>query len=136
MAPWTFNEQPYLINSPELIGFVYLITNLTNDWRYIGKKLFTKASYKQINKKRKKIRKDSDWINYWGSNLQLQEDVKRLGEENFKREILHLCKSRGECNYYETRAIFVSDALLREKFYNAWVSCKITRNHLKTLQIF
>ena len=62
----------------ECIGFVYLITNKTSGRKYIGKKLakFSKTSYKTIklkngNKKKKKIRTkiDSDWRDYYGSNI-------------------------------------------------------------------
>ena len=80
-------------------GFVYLITNLLNGRKYLGKKLFTKASRKQTKGKIKKIRVTSDWKNYWSSSDTLKEDVKNLGESNFSREILHLCKTRSEASY-------------------------------------
>jgi hypothetical protein len=111
-------------------GYVYIITNLTNNRKYIGKKFFTKASYKTVKGKRKKIRKSSDWLSYYGSNKELQEDVKTLGENNFHREILHLCRSRSECSYRETFEIFSRGALLTEDWYNAWVTCKIHKAHV------
>ena len=74
-------------------GFVYLITNLTNNRRYIGKKLFKSTRTKVIKGKRKKVRKDSDWRDYYGSNAALKEDVASLDPENFTREILHPCIS-------------------------------------------
>lgn len=112
------------------IGFVYLITHISTGRKYIGKKLFTKASYKQVKGKRKKIRKTSDWENYWGSNKELQDEVKLNGEDQYQREILHLCKTRSACSYWETYEIFARHALFGESYYNSWVSCRIRKDHL------
>jgi hypothetical protein len=111
-------------------GFVYLISHIPSGRKYIGKKFFSKAGYKQVKGKRKKIRKTSDWLKYWGSNKELQEEIKTNGEEQYQREILYLCKSRSECSYYETYEIFVRNALLSESYYNAWVSVKVRKDHL------
>jgi hypothetical protein len=111
-------------------GFVYVIVNQTNNRKYIGKKFFSKAGYKTVKGKKKKVRKSSDWLTYYGSNKELQEDVKNLGAENFYREILYLCSSRSECSYRETNEIFKQDALLSENYYNSWVTCKIHKAHV------
>jgi hypothetical protein len=112
------------------IGFVYLITHLGTGRKYIGKKLFTKAGYRQVKGKKKKIRKESDWLFYWGSNTELQEEVKLNGEDKYTREILHLCKSRSACSYFETFEIFSRHALLSDSYYNSWVTCKIHKAHV------
>jgi hypothetical protein len=112
-------------------GYVYCITNLTNNKKYIGKKFFSKAGYKQVKGKRKKIRKPSDWLTYWGSNKYLCEDVKNLGENNFQREILHLCKTRSECAYLELKEQMVNCVLESEDFYNDWIMVKIRKSNLK-----
>ena len=52
---------------------------------------------------------------------------------NYKKEILHLCKNLSELSYRETKEIFVQDALLRDDFYNSWVSCRINANNLKKM---
>ena len=111
-------------------GFVYMITHVKTGRKYIGKKFFSKAGYKQVKGKRKKIRKNSDWLTYWGSNKELQEEVKVNGESEYSREILHLCKSRSECSYWETFEIFSRHALLSDGYYNSWVTCKIRKDHL------
>lgn len=111
-------------------GFIYIITNLTNNRKYIGKKFFTKAGQKQVKGKKKKIRKSSDWMNYYGSNEELKKDVILYGSENFQREILYLCQSKSECSYRETYEIFIRGALLSEEYYNSWVTCKIHKAHV------
>jgi hypothetical protein len=111
-------------------GFIYEITNLIDGRKYVGRKFFTRSGTKQIKGKKKKVRLSSGWANYWSSSKELQEDVKKLGEENFSRKILYLCKSRSECSYRETKEIFIRDALLTTEYYNSWVSCKIHKAHV------
>jgi len=57
---WTYNNESV---SDEVIGdaygFVYIIENLIDGRRYIGRKYLTKAAYKTVKGKRKKIRKAS-----------------------------------------------------------------------------
>ena len=112
-------------------GFVYILENNLTGRKYIGKKFFTKAGSKQVKGKRKKVRKTSDWLEYHGSNKVVQEEVK-LGVP-FKRTILHLCKTRSECAYWETVEIISQCALIREDYYNDWISCRIRKDHLKNL---
>ena len=116
-------------------GFVYMIENTITGRKYIGRKYFTQAGYRTVNGKKRKIRKPSDWRDYYGSNETLKREVAELGKDKFVRTILHLCKSKSECSYFETKEIFKQDALLREDFYNQWVTCKITSKHLINLQI-
>jgi len=129
---WTYNNESV---SDEVIGdaygFVYIIENLANGRRYIGRKYLTKAAYKTVKGKRKKIRKASDWETYWGSNKFLIEDVKTLGEVNFTRTIMMFCRNRSECSYWETHYIFSLGALLSDAFYNEWVTCKISKKNIK-----
>lgn len=130
---WLYEQQPF--EDPlDYYGFVYQITNLTNNRKYIGRKFFTKSKTKQVKGKKRKSRITSDWNSYWGSSADLLADVKLLGEDNFKREVLRLCKTRTECSYYESKYILEVDALLKPEFYNSWISARIRRDHLKHLQ--
>jgi hypothetical protein len=122
----TFKEEDVADN----LGFVYLITHISTGRKYIGKKFFTKAKTKQVKGKKKKIRVASDWETYWSSSEELKAEVKLNGEDQYTREILHLCKTRSACNYWETWEIFNRHALLSETYYNAWCSCKIHKSHV------
>ena len=130
---WFFHntaEQFNIDDAEGYFGFVYLITHNPTGRKYIGKKFFTKAGVRQIKGKKKKIRKTSDWETYWGSNVELQAEITKNGEEQYTREILHLCKSRSECSYMETFEIFNRHALLSDSYYNSWVTCKIHKSHV------
>ena len=129
---WYYDGVPFEETGTHF-GFVYLIENLTNNRKYIGRKYFSKAGTKQVNGKKRKIRKPSDWETYYGSNETLKREVIEIGENNFRRTILHLCKTKSECSYWETFEIFSRHALLSENYYNDWVSAKVRRDHLKNV---
>jgi hypothetical protein len=116
--------------SSEYYGFVYWIKNTLSGKSYIGRKYFTRAATKQVKGKRKKIRKDSGWRDYWGSSQKLLEDIKLLGEDKFTRTILRLCKTRGECNYWEAKYQFEYEVLENENFYNDNIMMKFTRKNI------
>lgn len=127
---WTFNNEP-LNEIPEgFIAFVYLITNLKTGRQYVGKKLFRFTKSRKVKGKRQKKLVSSDWMTYYGSNKVLKEEVSILGEEQFKREVLHLCRTKGEASYLEAKEIILRDAIAKDSFYNEWLMVRVTRNHL------
>lgn len=128
---WLYEGVEFENLDSKVYGFVYEITNKVNGKKYIGRKFLTQSSYKQVKGKRKKIRKESDWKEYWGSSEILQEEISQYGKENFDRKILKLCNSRSACSYWESKYIFETNALIREDYYNNWVSCRIHAKHLK-----
>jgi hypothetical protein len=132
MNSWLYEDKEFT-DVEDYYGFIYLIENLVNGRKYIGRKYLTKAGYKTVKGKRKKLRVESDWRDYYGSSTSLKEDIDHYGKDNFRRTILRLCKSRGECNYFETKYIFDTDAILDPQYYNSWVSCKIQTSHVKAL---
>lgn len=125
---WTYQGKPIDSIPDEYEGFVYLITNLTNDRKYIGKKLakfkVTKPPLKGKKNKRRGY-KESDWQTYWGSSDKLNEDVQNLGEQNFTREILYLCKSRAEMSYIEAREQFDRRVLETDEYYNGIINVRV-----------
>jgi hypothetical protein len=120
----------------DYVGFVYIITDLTNNKRYVGKKLFeSKRTLPPLKGKtrKRKITKESDWMSYYGSSEELMLLVESNGTETFKREILHLCHSRGEMSYLEAKEQFDRGVLLSDDYYNGIINCKIHKSHVKRL---
>ena len=115
----------------EYTGFVYRITNLTNNKSYIGKKLFVSTRTKTLKGKSKKVTLDSVWRDYYGSNALLKADVEALGADKFRRDILHLCKSKGTANYLEMREQIDRRVLESDQWYNDWIMVKVARSHIK-----
>lgn len=115
------------------VGFVYIIENLKTNRRYIGKKNFYFSKTKQVKGKKKRFKAESDWRDYFGSNEELKEHVNIFGTDQFKREILQFCSSKGEMSYFETKYQFQYEVLESDQWYNNWISCKIRKNHLTFL---
>lgn len=136
---WTYKGNPVTEPPDEFIGFVYIIENLINGKKYIGKKLFlfSKTTQKTVklkngNKKKKKIRTkvDSDWRDYYGSSPELTKDVESLGKDNFSREILFFCKSKSECSYIEAREQFSRRVLESAEYYNGHIQVRVHGSHI------
>src|SRR5258708_7772744 len=115
----------------DYIGFVYLIVNKTNERRYIGKKLFKRRKTKQIKGKKKRMLVESDWQDYWSSCDELKCDIATLGKQNFERQIIYLCKTKGTCNYLELREQVDRRVLESDLWYNSYIGSKIHRSHVK-----
>lgn len=140
-SPWKFNNKTVDTLPEDCEAFVYLITNKTNGMKYVGKKLAkfktTKPPLKGKKNKRRGY-KESDWKTYWGSSDHLQADVKKYGEENFIREILHFCPSRGISSYLEAKEQFEREVLLSDDYYNGIINVrvggsKILKEHFKKI---
>ena len=125
---WTYQGKEITEIPDGYEGFVYLITNLTNNQKYIGKKLAkfktTKPPLKGKKNKRRGY-KESDWQTYWGSSDRLNADIAALGEDKFTREILYLCKGRGEMSYIEAREQFDRRVLETDEYYNGIINVRV-----------
>lgn len=125
---WTYRGDIVEELPEDCEAFVYLITNTTNDRKYVGKKL---AKFKKTrpplkgkkNKRRSTV--ESDWREYWGSSDNLLEDVAALGAHNFTREILHYCPSRGVASYLEAKEQFDRRVLESDDYYNGIINVRV-----------
>lgn len=121
----------------DYIGFVYVITDLSNNKKYVGKKLLqSKRKLPPLKGKTRKrtVVKESDWQSYFGSSDEVKSILEEKGADNFHREILHLCMSKGEISYLEAKEQFDRDVLLSDEYYNGIINCKIHRSHVKNLK--
>ena len=108
--PWIYLERTFDTDDVgDYFGFVYLITNKSNQRQYIGRKYFW--SFRTPKGKKRKVKQESDWKKYYGSCPELKEDVKKYGKEFFSREILSLHKTKGNCNFEETKQLFLNNVL-------------------------
>jgi hypothetical protein len=113
---WQYNGEEFDETPKNMEGFVYIITNLTNNKKYIGKKHFwTRQKNKKTGRRKTE---ESDWRNYFGSCDELHEDIKKIGKEHFRREILYLCPHKKSMSYYETYEQFNRNVLMNEEYYN------------------
>lgn len=137
---WYYQDKLVEELPEDCVGFVYLIVNKANSRMYIGKKLakFSKTTYRVVKlkngtKRKKKVRSkiDSDWLDYYGSSIDLNKDVESLGKENFTREILYFCKSKAECSYIEAREQFGRKVLESDDYYNGQISVRVHGSHIK-----
>lgn len=126
-----FNEE----DIGDYYGFVYLITNLITGRKYIGKKFFYSSKTKQVKGKKKRYKVFSDWYTYYGSSEELKKDVTLHGVQNFKREIIHLCMSKGECGYLEAKEQFICGALESDDYYNSWIMVRVRKSHIKDYNV-
>jgi len=120
----------------EWYGFVYCITHRGTNRKYIGKKFFWSKKTLPITKTRKRRKityVESDWRTYYGSNKHLNEELEQHGKEFYHREILHLCKTKGECAYMETKEQFDREVLLSDNYYNGIINCRIGAKSLKNI---
>ena len=131
--PWMYEGQAIDSLPVGTVGFVYLITNLQTGRKYVGKKL---AQFKKsrpplkgrVNRRRSRV--ESDWKDYWGSNEQLLQDVQRLGMDQFTREILYICRSRGVMGYLEALEQFERRVLESDEYYNGIINVRIGSSNL------
>lgn len=132
---WYYKDKEFTSDDIEdNLGFVYCITDLSNGKKYIGKKgLVSRRKLPPLKGQKRKRTKivETDWKKYYGSSDEVKLLVEEQGADNFRREILRLCKSKGEMNYYEAKLQFEHDVLLKpDEYYNAFIGVKIHRKHV------
>ena len=124
-------------------AFVYKITNLNNNRTYFGKKQVVSVLNKAITKKdrltpefadkRKKkkqvIKEMKGWMEYTGSNTELNQDIDDGAA--IKKEIIVCCKTKNQATYFETKVQFSEGVLEDDLSYNDNILGKFYRKSLK-----
>ena len=108
-------------------GFVYQTTHLPTNKKYIGKKSLMYNLKKKLGKKEKllwegkgrppvykRVLKESDWKNYYGSH----SFIKEANEEDLKREILKIAYHKKELTYLECKYQFTLGVLESRSYLN------------------
>lgn len=134
---WTYQGQLFESeNINNYVGFVYLITDLSNGKKYVGKKNFwsnRKLPPLKGKTRRRSVKKESDWKDYFGSSEQVKMLVESEGRNNFSREILYLCNTKGEMSYLEAKEQFDREVLFSDEYYNEFIGCKIHAKHVRKI---
>jgi hypothetical protein len=128
LGHWILTDGIKIIENP--FGFIYEIINVTENKVYIGKKqCFSKIKRKPLKGKTRCRRdiKESDWKIYTSSSEKLNEDITRLGKENFTFKILKFCQSKWELAYFEIKEQIIRDVLFKEEYYNGIINVRIGR---------
>jgi hypothetical protein len=134
---WYYKGEEFTEIPEDIIGFVYIITELETGKKYVGQKRFwstRKLPPLKGKKRRRSVTKESDWRDYFGSNEDLKVLVESNGGDKYYREILHLCRSLGIMNYMETKEQFDRNVLLRDDYFNGIINCKIHSKHVSDLR--
>jgi hypothetical protein len=132
---WLYDNKELEVIPEDAYGYVYLITNTATGRKYIGKKLFWFRRTKVVKGKKKRIKVESDWRDYWSSSDEVKADVEKHGADKFVREILHICPNKGLCNYLEAREQMDRRVLETEDYYNGQVQCRVHKTHIKNLKV-
>jgi hypothetical protein len=72
---------------------------------------------RKVKGKTRRTSFESDWESYYSSHEGIKSQAK-LTPERYEREILHLCRTRGETNWKEVEEIIKRDALWSEEYLN------------------
>jgi len=135
---WYYKDKEFTSEDiGDYVGFVYIITDTENGKKYIGKKtLMSRRKLPPLKGQKRRRTKivESDWQKYYGSNEEIKMLVENSGGNRFHREILHLCKSKGEMSYLELYEQVKNNVLFDDDYYNGIIQCKIHRNHVKNLK--
>jgi len=131
--PWLYDNKEIDSDDipPDAIAFVYLITNLKTSKKYIGKKTLYFYKKVKVKGKKKTVKAESDWKEYYGSNAKLRMEVEEFGACHFQRTVLYFCRNKGEANYLELREQIDRRALENDDYYNDYIFVRVNRNHIK-----
>jgi hypothetical protein len=114
---WT--SVPKDLNPSKAVGFVYLIVDLEDNSKYIGKKLF-----RGRGKGNRGV--ESNWKTYTSSSVELNKRIKEKGISNFKFVILEQYFTVGGLSFAETWSQVVSETPSRnDEFLNRFID-KVT----------
>ena len=133
---WTYKTHKIgdITQFPEnTFGFVYIVTHKPTGKAYIGKKVLFHNRKQKIGKREleklqgvvgrrpsyKLVVKESDWMNYYGS----QKDIKQLllegKKDEFERTILKCVQTKKQLTYFKIKYQMLYEVLEKpDEFFN------------------
>ena len=123
---WILNENVKIDETT--FGFIYEITNNVTNKKYIGKKQCqSRIKRKPLKgKKRNRINYvESDWKSYTSSSNEINEEIKKIGKENFTFKILRTCDSKWALAYFEIKEQIDREVLFKDEYLNGIINCRI-----------
>lgn len=140
---WIYKEKVVesIADAPEgAVGFCYLITNLDNGKKYIGKKYLHSNRKKALTKKEiealpnkrlkkwKMVKTESDWMTYDSSSKDLKDDISQGAQ--ITKEILEFTFSKMYTTYLEVKLQFINNVLESDDWYNNNINSSWFRGNL------
>jgi len=118
-------------------GFIYEVLHKPTDRKYLGKKVLFFERNVRIGKRetealkeerkakgiggrvpaKKKVIKESDWKDYYGSHKDIVELVKQGKQFEFERKILTFVPNKKLLTYYECKYLFIKEVLEERNNY-------------------
>lgn len=129
--PWYFKGDVFNSSSiGKAHGMIYLIEEISTGKIYIGQKVLWGTKTRMVNKKKKKIKVESDWKKYYSSSAYINKQVEEHGVGDFKRSVLMLVMGDGMLNYMELKIQMLLLVLEDEtRYINGYVGGRISRSH-------
>jgi hypothetical protein len=126
LGHWILEENVKI--DDKTFGFIYEITNIETNKKYIGKKQCQSRIKRKPLKGKTRNRidfKESDWKEYTSSSEKLNEDIQKYGKDKFLFKIIKICSSKWELAYEEIKLQINRDVLLRDDYYNGIINVRI-----------
>lgn len=126
-------------------GFVYEVSYLPSNKRYVGRKQLISVTTKALGKKelaeltdkraskKKKVQKESDWKTYYGSHSEIKQLIKDGKKDEFERTIIEFAFSPKHLTYLETKYLFSLGVLENgDVYFNDNILGKFFRKDIPT----
>ena len=121
-----------------IVGFIYVVRNLTTNKVYYGKKSLYSHRKKRLTPKEKLLPENkrktfkletthTPWQTYTGSCKLLNEHLSR--GDSYEKEIIKFCTSRVQMTVLEMKLIFCQSCLEGEHCYNENIAGKYFAKH-------
>jgi hypothetical protein len=124
LGHWTTNQEI----PDNAYGFIYVITNIITNKKYVGKKQMISNIKRKPLKGKSRPRRcviESKWKTYTSSSKELNNDIIKLGISNFKFEIIKFCFNKSQMAYYEAKEQFDREVLIKEDYYNGIINLRL-----------